>query len=293
MGGNTLLQPEGAISQTVGFVYDPDWAPGFDFSADYYKINLINAIGTVPPELILSACYNADLPQYCSLITRSGGNHDAFVPGEITNIENLNINIDGIKTEGVDVGAHYNFPSTPAGDFKLGLDWSFVKQYVATLAFGSGVSSQELSGTTTTGADGTSTPGTGLALDGIPKQHSTVNIVWNRGDWSASWNMEYISALTEDCSQVLVIKPSSRCPLTINFPFENGAVPGNHIGATVYHDVQATYHVDALNSDFSLGVRNLFDKQPPIAMSAFANSFLPTYYRTPGRFLYASLKVKF
>jgi iron complex outermembrane receptor protein len=57
--------------------------------------------------------------------------------------------------------------------------------------------------------------------------------------------------------------------------------------------VEVTYHVDTLNSDLSLGARNLFDKQPPIAMSAFANSYLPTFYRTPGRFLYTSVGVKF
>jgi outer membrane receptor protein involved in Fe transport len=291
VGGNTRLTPERAISQTVGFVYDPDWLPGADFSADYYKINLQNAIATVSPELILNGCYYSGLQQYCDLIRRSGGDHSANAPGEITNIQNLNTNVGGIKVEGVDVSAHYKFPSSTAGDFKLGLDWSFTKQYVATLAFGTGVSSQELSGTTT---DGTGTTGVGQVTGGIPKQRGNVIVNWTRGDWSASWNIEYISALVEDCTDgAIAINPPSRCPLTINFPFGRGAVAGNHIGATVYHDVAVTYHVDPLNSDFSLGVRNLFDKEPPIAMSAFANSYLPTFYRTPGRFLYASLGVKF
>jgi iron complex outermembrane receptor protein len=70
-------------------------------------------------------------------------------------------------------------------------------------------------------------------------------------------------------------------------------VPGNHIGATFYHDVQATYHFDTWNTDFSVGIRNLFDKEPPISMDTFANSYLPTYYRTPGRFFWASMGVKF
>ncbi len=289
VGGNTHLTPERAISQTVGFVYSPDWLTGFDLSVDYFKINLLNAIGTVPPELVLNGCYNDDLKQYCQLITRSGGDHTAFAPGAITNIQNLNTNIGGIKTEGVDVSLRYKFASTEASDFKLGVDWSFTKQYVATLAFGTGISSLELSGTTT---DGSGTAGTGQVTGGIPKQRANVILNWNRGEWSASWSVEYIGALTEDCSSVTVITPSTRCPLKINFPFESGAVAGNHIGATFYHDVQLTYHVDELDSDFSLGVRNLFDKEPPVAMSAFANSFLPTFYRTPGRFLYASVAVK-
>lgn len=288
-GGNTHLTPERAISQTVGFVYSPDWLTGLDLSADYYKINLLNAIGTVPPELILNGCYNDGLKQYCELITRSGGDHTASAPGAITDIQNLNTNIGGIKTEGVDVSVRYKFAPVEAGTFKLGVDWSFTKQYVATLAFGTGTSSLELSGTTT---DGSGTAGTGQVTGGIPKQRANVTLNWVRGDWSANWSVEYIGALTEDCASVSAITPPSRCPLKINFPFASTAVAGNHIGATAYHDVQVTYHMDDLDADLSVGIRNLFDKQPPVAMSAFANSFLPTFYRTPGRFLYASVGVK-
>ena len=298
VGGNTNLQPEHSISETLGFVYSPDWLTGFDFSADYYKINLINAIGQIPAQLILNGCYEFALQQYCSLIKRSGGDHSATAPGIISNVQNLNTTAGGIKGEGVDLSMHYKFPSTSVGDFKAGLDWSFTKQYVATLVFGTtGFSSQELSGTTTNGAgaigNGTSIAGTGQVTGGVPKQRATVNLNWVYGDWSASWNVQYISGLIEDCSTMQTVNPASRCPLTINFPFEAKAVQGSHIGATFYHDMQVTYHLDQWNTDFSVGVRNLLDKQPPIAMDSFANSYLPTYYRTPGRFLWASLGVKF
>jgi len=291
VGGNTRLTPEHSISETVGFVYSPDWLAGFDFSADYYKIDLANAISQIPAQLILDGCYQDSIQRYCDLIRRSGGDRSAKAPGAITNIDNLNINAGGIKTEGVDVSVRYKFPSSAAGDFNAGLDWDFTKQYVATLVFGStGFSSQELSGTTTNGAG---TAGTGPVTGGIPKQRATLNLNWVYGNWSAGWSTEYISHLIEDCSSSPAVVPASRCPLTINFPFEAHHVPGNHIGATFYHDVQATYHWDSLDTDFGFGVRNVFDKQPPIAMSTFANSFLPTYYRTPGRFFWGQVSVKF
>ncbi|HEY4127347.1 MAG TPA: TonB-dependent receptor [Gammaproteobacteria bacterium] len=294
IGGNTNLTPEHSISETVGFVYSPDWLAGFDFSADYYKIDLENAIGQIPGQLILDGCYVDGIQKYCDLIRRSGGDHSAKAPGVISNVQNLNTNAGGIKTEGIDVSVRYKFPSTSFGDFKAGMDWDFTRQYVATLVFGqNGFSSEELSGTTTDSAGGTSLAGTAQATGGVPKQRANINLAWTYGNWSASWNVEYISHLIEDCNEAIALVPASRCPLTINFPFEQHHVPGNHIGATFYHDVQATYHLDSLDTDFSLGVRNLFDKQPPIAMSAFANSFLPTYYRTPGRFLFASVSVKF
>ncbi|HEX4299714.1 MAG TPA: TonB-dependent receptor [Gammaproteobacteria bacterium] len=294
IGGNTLLTPEHAISQTVGFVYSPGWLQGFDVSADYYKIKLENAIGQIPPQLVLNGCYDGGLAADCQLIHRSGGDHSATAPGEISNIQNLTTNAGGIKTEGVDVAIRYKFPSTSAGDFKLGMDWDFTRQYVATLAFDTGLSSQELSGTTTDSAGGFGIAGTGQVTGGVPKQRANINLSWAYGAWSASWNVEYISALVDDCTDgALIVNPASRCPLNINFPFANGAVDGNHIGATFYPDVQAGYHLDSLDADFSFGIRNLFDKEPPIAMAAFANSYLPTFYRTPGRFLFGSVGVKF
>ena len=304
IGGNPNLTPERSISRTVGFVYSPDWMPGFDFSMDYYKIDLLNAVSALPAQTILNGCYFGGNAGYCSLITRSGGAYNTS--GAVTDVIDTNVNIGGIKTEGVDLAMNYKFPSTAIGDFKASLNMTFTKQFVVTEAFGSGavgspiLSSQEISGTTTNLG---STPSAGGgAFGGIPKRRGNLGLSWNYGDWSANWDMQYISSLVEDCNSTLPQTatggPSAntlaRCPLTGSFPFTHGTQPVlNHIGATTYHDVAVTYHVDPWNTDFTFGIRNLFDKQPPIAMSAFANSFLPTYYRAPGRFFYGRVSVKF
>ena len=303
IGGNANLQPERSISRTAGFVYNPGWLPGFDFSMDYWKIELLQAVSTIGGQTILNGCYSGNLI-YCQLITRGAGPQGNFSSGgSITDIINTNVNIGGLKTEGVDVSAHYKFPSTSAGDFKLGLDWTFTKQYVVTQPYGSGaLSSQELSGTTTfAGQTGSTT-----TVGGTPKQRGTVNLVWNSGDWSATWSMEYIGHMIEDCNALLAAAPSVAATLIATrcsnqngtFPFDpgtgpGGVVPTNHVGATTYHDVGVTYHADGINTDFTFGIRNLFDKLPPIAMSAFANSFTPAFYRAPGRFFYGRVGVKF
>ncbi|MGH8402202.1 MAG: TonB-dependent receptor domain-containing protein, partial [Gammaproteobacteria bacterium] len=281
IGGNSKLTPERSISRTGGFVYSPDFLPGFDFSADYFKIDLLNAISALPAQTVLNGCYYGGNLNYCNLITRSGGTGGYNQNGSITNVIDTNTNIGGIKTEGVDVVMDYKFPSTAIGDFKASLDVTFTKQYVVTQAFGDGVtspilSSQEQSGTT--GGAG------GAVFGGFPKKRATFGLNWSYGDWSAVWNMTYHSGLIEDCASVVSINPASRCPLTGSFPFTTGTQTLNHIGATTYHDVAVTYHLDAWNTDFTFGIRNLFDKMPPIAMSAFANSFLPTFDRAPGRF---------
>ncbi len=289
VGGNPLLTPERSISETAGFVYSPGWFPGFDFSADYYKINVTNAISALPAQTILNGCYYGGNANYCSLIKRTGGGSGAN--GFITDVVDTNVNIGGIKTEGVDVNADYKFPSTSIGDFKANLDVTFLKQYVETIAFGTGapgspiLSSQEESGTT--GGAG------GGVTGGFPKQRANFALNWNYGDWSAVWNVSYISGMIEDCASTVLINPPSRCPLSGPFPFTIGTQTLNHIGATTYQDIAGTYHMDAWNTDFTIGIRNLWDKEPPIAMSSFANSFLPTYYRAPGRFFYGKVTVNF
>jgi len=211
----------------------------------------------------------------CSKLTLTGNT--------ITDILDLNLNIGGVVTAGYDLATHYKFPSTSAGDFKLGVDWTFLKFYhqvVPNTGSSTGFSTNELAGTTT-------------GFGGFPKQRGNVSLLWNYGDLSASWSMQYIHDLYEPCSAAQVADKlcSNVALLSTGLP----DVPNsfNHLGKTIYHDVQATYHVDDLNTDFTLGVRNLLDKQPPTAGRAAANSFLPAFYRVPGRELYGRISVKF
>ncbi|MGE5626400.1 MAG: TonB-dependent receptor plug domain-containing protein [Bacillota bacterium] len=283
VGGNVNLTPERSISKTIGFVWNPDFIPGFDFSMDYYHIDLENAITATPPQVILNSCYGVGPsgsigpsdPSQCKLVTASGG--------IITNITDLNRNIGGIKTNGIDVASHYKLPSTSIGDFKISLDWTFLKYYDQILT--STVSS-ELAGDTT-------------AFGGFPKQRANIGLNWNYGDWSANYGIEYIHSMNEGCSHntlfgsggAFIGSCSNPGPLSPNGKKYKYAY--NYLGNTIYHDVQATYHQDSINTDFTFGIRNLFDKQPPAALTAFANSFLPAYYRVPGREFYGRISVKF
>jgi iron complex outermembrane receptor protein len=65
----------------------------------------------------------------------------------------------------------------------------------------------------------------------------------------------------------------------------------NHIGATTYHDVSAYWNAP-WNAKITVGVNNVFDKDPPVALNAFANSFDPQY-EVPGRFYYMRYAQKF
>ena len=59
-----------------------------------------------------------------------------------------------------------------------------------------------------------------------------------------------------------------------------------------YHDVSLGYAVND-NLRITLGVNNLFDTDPEVSYSTFANSFDPSMYEIPGQFFYTRLNVNF
>ncbi len=308
-GGNANMVPEKSISKTVGFVWNPDYIPGYDLSIDYYDIFVGNLVGTFGPQNIVNGCYLANNPNMCSLIQVTAANTPLSA---INSINNTNTNVGSLITDGFDVSTHYRFPSTSMGDFKIGLDVTFLKRYDATIpdsASKGGFDTSRLAGWTTISN-----------LGSFPKRRATASLSWHYGDWSANYNLFFVDHTVEPCLNATV--PVSSITPVCTFNGVNAAlqgwgpalahvVPGtsnqiefginhptqgsgqNHLGATVYTDVSATYHMDSWNSDFTFGIQNLWAKQPPMSVSAFANSYEPFYNRIPGRFFYGRMGVKF
>ena len=73
-GGNPELLEETSDSLTVGFVFQPEFAPGLSFSADYFDIEIDDVITAPTAQQIMNACYDAsDIDnQFCGLFQRWG-----------------------------------------------------------------------------------------------------------------------------------------------------------------------------------------------------------------------------
>lgn len=272
-GGNPNLVPEKAISRSAGFVYSPDWLAGLTVGADYYKIDLTNSIGTVGSSYILDQCYLHDNPQYCSHVTVSGG--------IITQINNGAVNVGESYSNGIDVNASYVFPATSIGNFRASTTWTFVRSFMTVVPSAvspSGFQSIEQAGYTT---------------NQIPKAKGKLGVNWSMGNWSAVWNVQYIGQLFERCTATMI--QLNQCSEPGSVDQNTGTMGKNHLGTTIYHDAEVTYHVGSIESDFSFGIRNLFNKQFPASLgSGFNNSFAPSVgYRVPGRFVYGRIGVKF
>jgi iron complex outermembrane receptor protein len=75
----------------------------------------------------------------------------------------------------------------------------------------------------------------------------------------------------------------------------NPANGTNRLDATTYSDVQMGYRFDDMNDlRLTLGVNNVFDKDPPICLSCSLNGYDASTYDIPGgRLFYLRAEMKF
>ena len=116
--GNPNLVPESANTSTIGVVVTPDtllggFAPGLQFSLDYYQINISKAISTLTAQQELNFCANGSVQQ-CSFITRNN-------TGTLARVSLPFFNAAARQTKGVDFEASY---STPLSDIFSDMDGS-------------------------------------------------------------------------------------------------------------------------------------------------------------------------
>lgn len=310
VGGNPDAQPESSESTVVGFVYSPEYVEGLGVSVDWYKVEIANAIGTRSAASIASRCYTQGLADDCALITRDFTGTQNNNPGEISNITSLVMNFKGgSHTEGVDVNVDYRF-TTDVGTFRVNWDNAYViysgdlgKLDRGDVTLDGSISGGNAAGFLTSGASG---GGSTFRLK------SNISLEWRNDDLSASITGQYLSKQIEDCSGIVSAanglgQPAlkSLCsdpdfkwsiysfkPGTLDVAeTPNVAAPRNELKPTMYWDGQVGWSAP-WNAQVTVGVRNLFDTDPPLAFSAFANTYDPAY-RTPGRFYYVSYVHKF
>src|SRR5262249_41469425 len=99
-GGNPAVAPEKADTKTFGIVYQPSWLEGFSMTLDYWDIKIADAIGRLATQDIIVRCFQG-ATSLCPLITRDP------VSQQITDVQNVYININEERAKGIDLELHY------------------------------------------------------------------------------------------------------------------------------------------------------------------------------------------
>ena len=118
-GGNPNLKPEEADTMTAGVVWAPtfaNWIDGFSISADWYEIDVKGRVGSLGGQRIIDDCAAGRAPELCDLIIRNP--NSTPTPNQIERVLNINLNVAGSLTEGVDIEARYDLEP----DFLSSLD---------------------------------------------------------------------------------------------------------------------------------------------------------------------------
>ncbi len=265
-GGNNQLKPETSTSLTVGALYSPSWADNtswsqkLDFELTYYRIRIEDAIQASDAQTQLNRCVASLDPLFCAGITRSSG-------GNINGFNNTLANLGKVNTRGADFGVTWLGNESGIGTFGASVQATRVFNYEA-IASDSGLAEPRVVGVE-------------INDSGIPKWKATARLNWGINAFSASWAARYIGELTEFCN---IPDGYDLC--------ESGG--SNHLGATVFHDVRASFILPTrVKTTLSAGVNNVFGKDPPICTSCSLNGYDASNYDIPGRFSYVEAKINF
>lgn len=267
-GGNVNLDPELSESVSAGFVWSPTlgqnvgWADRFDVGVTWYKHRITGGIQALDAQTQLNLCVQTLDPSFCGGISRNA-------TGAISEFSNFLTNLGRIDTRGYDLDVSWALPEGAAGQFLVSWRTTLVDRYFAV------------------GADGARQPqgvGTEVNNSGIPKWSSNLSLDWARDNLFGSWTLRHISDLEESCGGAA------------SFPVCRDQANGrNRLGSTTYHDARFGVRTDWLGgSSFSLGVNNVFEKEPPICLSCTLNGYDASLYDIPGgRFWYVRAEVQF
>jgi len=233
-GSNPDVQPEKARNLTLGVVVEP--FRNASVTVDYFNIKVTNSIGVLAQNAIFT-----NPAKYASLFVR---NPD----GSLAYVQDTTANLGDLRTSGIDLGLQYALLHTALGDFRAGLDGTYVTRFetqnekdgpwISNLgAFGSIGSGNVSSSPTYT----------------FRWKH-TARISWSRGDWFGQLTNFYNTGY-HDLNNVLPQYYRDIKPYSIwNFTLDWKGIP---------------------HTNLMVGVSNLFNTNPPVTNSnstAYANN---------------------
>lgn len=269
IGGSPTLQPEKSHAWGIGAVVTPTFLPGFSANVDYYEITITNTILSqgIPLNLpstdqFITDCFVRQVASECGAISRNSGG--------IFQIQSLNANTGSQTGSGIDFEIAY---TTDEADTPLPFG---IPGFVSI----DGQVEHQITNTQDTLGSLNYFAGTYLGTSGYiqPKWKATLFTDYHVSDWTFHYDAQFVGG-TNDAG--------------------GGTGYGFTLPDLIYHNISLSYNLPELGpskgSFISLGINNLFDKDPPFTFtdSVGKNNTISGPYDEVGRFFYARLTVKF
>ena len=239
VSGNLNLRPEVSDSWTAGIVLTPSFLPGLQISADWFNIQIDDAISFLSPQQIAENCVDragGPDPDLCSLITRDMNTASPNYFG-ITGGNSTYVNTSKLETSGLDTQIFY---AMPVGNGRLSANLAFTYLHrLRTYTF-------------------QARPDLYTVLEGFygyPKYKGVVGLTYSTGGLTVGWQGRY---------------QSSQALTDISPGISRELLAPDRTGSRFYNDISASYTLP-LNgkqeAKFSFGVTNLFNEKLPVMES--------------------------
>lgn len=254
--GNRDLGEETAKTITVGAIFQPTFIPGLVLSADYYDIELEDAISTPTANTLLELCVDAETldNQFCDNIDRIpvGAGFDPNDAGIVDGFILQPQNVAAFSTEGIDFSARYRLPTDNLGVF----NFSFVGNHLISLK--------------TQGTPGAPIiENAGTAND--PEWQVNFDFNWTLDSFNLNYGINYFDETFRYSREDIEADPDIVAPEFLKFEEK------------FQHDIQLRWTTDD-NMSFYAGVNNLFDQDPDVGSTFYPVSAV-------GRFFYAGIRI--
>lgn len=248
VNGNPNLKPEKADTWNIGAVFTPTFIPGLSVSADYFRIDVNDAIGSLSAQEIANRCFRGDA-NYCAAIRP-----DSAAATSRVLISNQPFNFANQLVRGFDFDASYRVPL----DRLFGaVDGAFTLRGLATYYLDN-ITDQGLPNTLifdTVGVNG------GQAS--TPKWIFRASASYETQDFSITATGRGISSGKYSAAS---IECTTGCKVLTSGAQQN-TVDDNHLPGLFYVDLNLTQKVtvdDRTSGQFFINVTNVFNKSPLI-----------------------------
>jgi iron complex outermembrane receptor protein len=250
--GNASLQPETAVTRTLGLVYSPSFVPGLTAAVDWYKIAIDNRITAVTADDVVNRCYVENIPSFCTSIKRDAA-------GNISSLARGNANLGKLEVSGVDLSLNYRLPRTSFGQFAIRSDTSYTNAFKVKSA-----------------ADAEWLNYAGEYY--YNKVKSNLSLDWELGNWNATWTARFQSKTKDQCAyeDEACSNPDGETSFGTGY---------NTIGGVVYNDVSIGYKT-SWKGKIMIGANNVFDKAPRISYVGASSSSQVDADKPIDRFVY-------
>ena len=259
-GGKADLKPEKANQETIGFVFQP--TPSFSAGFDLFNVRIKDYIQTPSAQLIVSR-FRAGDPAYQSLVTLDAN-------GSVEQIDQKLSNTGGATARGIDVDLRYR-ENVGEGRLNVSMFGTYMIKFDETTPSGA------ISHKVGTIVDSTGAPVSGADAGGVVLRWKHVlSGTYTTGPWAMTLTQNFASGYEAGRNAL-----------------DNDR---NFIPSFATYDANVTY-TGVKNLRLAVGVRNMFDKDPPGIFTPASNQFQAGYditqYDPRGRFIYVAAGYKF